>query len=134
MKIPKEISEFNFPFGTLFELENGFLLYRFHSDILLDVDDVRMMIKAHREMSNGTARYVIVETAPRMSTTPAARELDNKTDRSEITRAEALIVNNIATRIAAKFYYSVMPPPYPVKLFKNTLEGYKWLLKLEYES
>ena len=134
MTLPTEIKKIQFPFGTLSEMSNGFLIYHFQEDITLGENDISAMITAHRELSNGTPRYVLVETAARMNTTPAARKLDNTADRRAITKAEAIIVNNIATRIATKFYYSVMPPPYPYKIFKTTLEGYRWLSKMPERS
>lgn len=123
--------EVNLGFGTLHELSNGMLVYNFNDDVALEKSDVELMIKVHTELANGIPRLVLVNTGQRMSISSEARAFDNIETRRKITRAEALVVNNIATRIGANFYYMIQRPPYPVKSFTSIEKGMNWLLKID---
>ena len=120
-------------FTSIGLLSNDFLIYDFKDDIIIDRADVDLMIKEHTLLSKGVPRFVIVKTGQRMSITPEGRAFDSLDFRKNITRAEALIVNNIATRIGANFYYLIQRPPYPVKSFTNLDQGFSWLEKLRQE-
>jgi hypothetical protein len=44
--------------------------------------------------------------------------------------ASALIVNNIAQKLMADFYYKLDPPNNPIKVFKNIDKGVVWIKSL----
>ncbi len=131
MQASTSIKEFDLGFGTISELSNGIIVYNFKDDVALEKHDVELMINRHSELANGIPRLVLVKTGQRMSISPEARAFDNIETRVKITRAEALVVNNIATRIGANFYYLMQRPPYPVKSFTSEEKGMNWLLKFD---
>jgi len=117
-------------FGTLRELSNGIIIYDFKDDVSIDIADIKLMIEAHSKLANGIPRPVLVNTGKRMGISPEARAFDNIEDRKRITKAEALVIDNIATRIGANFYYMIQRPPYQVKTFPTQEKALKWLEKL----
>ena len=48
--------------------------------------------------------------------------------------AEAILVDNVAIRIAAQFYLSLFKPPVKTKLFSDLLEARKWLEQQKLEN
>jgi len=48
--------------------------------------------------------------------------------------AEAILVDNVAIRIAAQFYLSLFKPPVKTKLFSDLLEARKWLEQQKKEN
>lgn len=131
MSLPEKISSVDIKIGTLSVLDNGYLLYEFRDDVHIDKEDIIRMIDAHTQLADGTPRYVLVITGARMSVSPEARKYDNRDIRLTITKAEALVVTNLPTRIGTNFYYSMMKPPYPMKSFGNEEKAFNWLQKLE---
>lgn len=55
-----------------------------------------------------------------------ARDMEDETP----VKASALIVNNVAQKLMADFYYKFDPPKNPLKVFKNFDKGIEWIKTL----
>ena len=129
--LPVPVQRIDFRVGNLEILEDGVLYYHLFDDSVLDISDVQEMLKAHSILAARKPRLVLVDAGVRTSMTPEARLFDISRERQKYTLAEAVIVNNIVTRITANFYYRFNPPPYKTRFFNSEESAYAWLKSME---
>lgn len=125
--MPAPVQRIDFRVGFLEILEDGVLYYHLYDDSVLDISDVKEMLKAHRILAARKPRPVLVDAGVRTSMTQEARLFDISRERQKYTLAEAIIVNNIVTRITANFYYRFNPPPYKTRFFNSEESAYAWI-------
>ena len=91
---------------------------------------IREMVANEQALKSfvGEGRYCIMYVLPRESTfTREARALSHPNGRASYTKAEAVVLQNLAMKLMADFYYKEKPPVFPWKLFKKPEEAMQWL-------
>ena len=112
-------------------MENDLLKFEFFDDITIGVAEVKELAQASRDLTGGEIPiWSLVITGQRNNISTEAFSY-NMYDGKEVTQrtiAEAVVIQNIATRIMANFYYKVVPRPFPVKVFEHKEKAIEWLL------
>lgn len=134
MSLPKSIKTESYRVGTVSLLDDDTVLYNLNDDVEINVDDVYEMIHAHQKIAGDKPRYVIVITGARTSQNSEARHLNISEERKKLTLAEAVVIDNIVTRISAGFYYRFNAPPYSIRTFPNADEAMKWINNLRVQD
>ena len=115
--------------ADLYLLENGMIRYEFREGYLVDVKEIQEMSATRTRFAGNRPRKILIITSRYLSITPEGRAYDVSAHRKKNTIAEAYVITNLATRIAANFYHLFNRPPIPVKVFKTESEAVKWLKK-----
>jgi hypothetical protein len=113
--------------ADIYLLESGMIRYEFREAYMVDVKDIQEMSATRSRMAGQTKRKILILTSRYMSITPQGRAYNVNEHRKKHTLAEAYVITNLATRIAANFYHLFNRPPIPVKMFKTEQEALKWL-------
>ncbi len=111
-------------------VENDMMVFEFFNDITLGVSEIKELAIASHDLSGGAVPILsLVVTGERnnMSTEAFAYNIFKELNITQRTIAEAVVIQNIATRIMANFYYKVVPRPFPVKVFENKEKAITWL-------
>jgi hypothetical protein len=130
MPVPSAIQQEAFRVGTVSLLLDDTVLYHLHDDVIIEVEDIFEMMNAHQKIAGDKPRYVIVNSGARATLSQEARALDVSKQRKELTLAEAVVIDNIVTRIAASFYYRFNAPPYSIRTFPDIEKAMKWIDEL----
>ena len=94
---------------------------------MLDAQDIYEINYASNELCDGDKLPHLIVTGLRMSVTKEGRSADIMEARLKNTLCEAIVINNLATRMAARLYYKFNPVPFEVKHFKTENEALQWL-------
>lgn len=127
MPVPSVIQQESFRVGSVSLLHDETVLYQLHDDVVINVDDIIEMMNVHKKIAGDKARYVVVLTGARTTLTSEARAFDISQKRKLLTLAEAVVIDNIVTRIAASFYYRFNAPPYSIRTFPDVQKAFRWI-------
>ncbi|MFN7691633.1 MAG: hypothetical protein ACK5QU_11175 [Bacteroidota bacterium] len=87
---------------------------------------------AHKEaaqlLTNGVPHCTFVNALGNIDISSEARKFGSSPDVQKNLIAQAVLVNSLATRIAANFYIRFNKPPKPTRLFTNSEDAFSWLL------
>jgi len=77
--------------------------------------------------------YLVVIAATGSNSSNEAREYGARLKGKRII-AEAIVINNIATRLLANFYMKMNRPTQKIKLFKDESSAHEWIVSLINET
>ena len=87
---------------------------------------------AHKEaaqlLTKGVPHCTFVNALGHIDISSEARKFGSSPDVQKNLIAQAVLVNSLATRIAANFYIRFNKPPKPIRLFTNSEDAFSWLL------
>jgi len=106
--------------------DNMIVIY-FKNDITLEVEDINNIHIATTQLCNGECLPYLVIPGIRMSVSKEGRQVNIMEQRSKNTLCEAMVINNLATRLAARLYYRFNKTPFPVRHFETEQMAIKWL-------
>ena len=112
--------------------ENDVVVFDFFDDITIGISEIKELAFASNELTGGvvpTLNLVITGQRNNISTEAFAYNVFEELKITQITIAEALVIQNLATRIMANFYYKVVPRKFPVKVFENKEQAIEWLFE-----
>lgn len=114
--------------GTVSLLEGQILYFKFLDEITLTVEDVIELSNANLALTGSGMYFSIVVPGFRNDLTKEAREYDfyRELKRKPTCIAEAIIVNELPTRIVVDFYYKFRAFPYPTKAFASEDKALEW--------
>lgn len=118
-------------------VENDMMVFEFFDDITIGVSEIKELAIASHDLSGGEVPLLsLVVTGERnnMSTEAFAYNIFKELNITQRTIAEAVVIQNIATRIMANFYYKVVTRPFPVKVFENREKAITWLFMKKSEE
>jgi len=118
-------------------VENDMMVFEFFDDITVGISEIKELTIASHELSGGVVPILsLVVTGQRnnMSTEAFAYNIFEELNITQRTIAEAVVIQNIATRIMANFYYKVVPRPFPVKVFESKEKAITWLFMKKSEE
>lgn len=110
---------------------DNIIVVRYKRNVVLDVELQLRMRKIYHELAAGKKINFIFSADLGFSVTKEARENAERLSESSPIKAYAIIVNNIAYRLIANFYYKINKPKVPYKLFGTQEEATHWLYTLD---
>lgn len=112
---------------------DGIIHVHVHERVEIDLDCQREMEKAYWQLTD-IPRPFVFTAGPFISLTKEAQKHAKTLEDDTPVAASALVVNNIAQKLMADFYYKFDPPKNPLKVFKDFDKGIEWLKSLPYST
>lgn len=110
------------------QLDDRIILIEFKNDFLIELEDVVEINKECYSLSGGQPFLSLMDIRVDGMMTAEARQLLAKDPLiSNLRMAEAFVINNLVTRIFAKFYMKINRPDNPVEVFSHSDEAINWL-------
>lgn len=98
--------------------------------VTIDIDCQNEMKRIYWEITD-VSRPFIFTAGEFLSLTHEAQKNAKKMELDVPVAASALVVNNIAQKLMADFYYKFDRPKNPLKVFKDFDKGLEWLKSLD---
>ena len=108
---------------------DGIMHVHIHDRVEIDLDCQKKMQEVYWEVT-AESRPFIFTAGEFISITREAQKNAKVIEGDTPVVASALIVNNIAQKLMADFYYKFDPPKNPLKVFKKFDRGLEWLKSL----
>jgi len=127
MEYPKESLELNC--ATFWKLNNEVILARYKDGIDLELEDAVKVRDALIKLAGGRKFLGLVDARNMGGTLgrKASDYLAKDEKLNELMMAQALVVNNLALILIARFYILMSNPISEPKIFKNLEEALAWL-------
>ena len=130
MTDPLILKEVEIPEATITLRSDNIIIVRYKRNTVLDVDLQVRMRRIYSELAGNRKVNFIFMADEGFSLTKKARDNSESTENSPI-KAYAIIVNNLAYRIIANFYYKVNKPKVPYRSFPTVRDAIHWLHTLD---
>lgn len=108
---------------------DGIMHVHVHDRIEINLDCQNLMKKVYWELTE-VPRPFVFTAGEFISLTREAQKNAKIMEKDTPVVASALVVNNVAQKLMAEFYYKFDRPKYPLKVFKNFDRGIEWLKTL----
>ncbi len=119
-------------FYDLYLDDEGIMVLKFKNDVFLELEDVIQLTDDCETVAGEVPRPLLIITGDRLGVSKEGRSIDISERRKKNTLAEAMVIDNLATRLTAKIYKKFNPPPIEAQHFKTEEEAREWLrLKLK---
>jgi len=110
---------------VLYRLENKVLFFDYHNNITIELEDVKEAFELYVEHSEEYTYKVMLVFGKFSSITSEARKYaENK---RMPTPAQAVIIQNLAQRMFARFYKMFRKDSHPLQFFGSLDEALPWL-------
>lgn len=119
----------------LYLIEEGYTLLRAKNNVDFELEDAMEIDVLTFDLVEGKPFVTLVDgrnVRSNMSHEARQHFATNKKITS-IRKAQAIVVNNLHTKLLANFYMNFYKPENPVKVFKDFEEAEKWVRKLRAE-
>lgn len=120
--------------GKVTLIEDGIVVFETNDDVIVDVQEFLEAHEAIVDLTKGEKYCVIVKTGEFSSYTKKMIDASAAPEYSKNRIAMAVIVSDLATRMIANFYFSVINKAAPTKLFSSDEKALLWLQKKCNES
>lgn len=123
--------------GKVFFYTNQIVCYEFYDDIFIEIEDVKELAQATEELTGGIIPVLnlsITGQRNNISTEAFSFNVHKELNIKQKTLAEAVVIDNLATRIMANFYYKVVKKDHVVKVFDKKKEAINWLLSKNFNE
>jgi hypothetical protein len=121
---------------AFFERREKYIYVRHKADIQIDLEAAKIHAEIILDLCNGYKYPVILDG--RNITASISHEARKFISGYEpivsVRSAQAIIVNNIPTRLLANFYLKFHKPKHPVKIFTNLEDAEKWGSNLKFQK
>lgn len=124
------IKSIELPKAFLHLIDEGFVLLVFKDNVILEIDDAKEIDQLIVDKLVGDHPFVALVDARDISSsiTPEAREFfTNDPLVLQIRKAQALVVNNLSTKLLANFYMKFHKHNSPVKVFSDYTKAEIWV-------
>lgn len=116
---------------TVSLLENNIIKLKIKEHSLIDVDDIKEMQVAKRNLI-GDKKHTILFVTPRLgSMTREARDYSASPEVNLNAIAKAVVLNGLTMRIIANFFIHYNKPPVEHRVFETEKEAFEWLQTLD---
>jgi hypothetical protein len=119
--------------AKIFVREDEIICVEIKDDVDIELADAIEHFETVKKISDGRKRLVLVYSGKGATITKEVRDFSSTPEAAEPTLAQAIVVNNLASRIVANFYIQFNKPYQPVKLFTDESVAIEWLKKMERE-
>lgn len=96
-----------------------------------NVDDVNEISEAFEKLIGNEPCFILVITQQGASATAEAREYAARSSHRKNLIAEAIVIKNLALRMAATVYMKVNRPKQKIKLFNSEAKALSWLQSIK---
>lgn len=120
-------------FADIFSIrELNLFFLRYHPDQEVDKKKAEEIIHEIYDLVN-SGLYLGLNDArgPNLEISKEAREVYSNNKSLKKTRAQAVLVNDLGTRILLNFFVNFNKPTVPVKLFNSFDKALEWLISFE---
>lgn len=124
----KFVRQIQLEFCTISLREDGIIENRFLEDDPYEIDasQLQEIADVMTKISEGERKPILSIAGLNGSITPEARKVDIN-QANEYTLALALVIQELAQRLLANFYFKLKKVDYPVKTFKSEAAACEWL-------
>lgn len=122
-----------FPLATLqFDEEKNILFYRVKQDQVVDVSEMKEMLRYVEEFVGPKRHYAVVDFGGNLTSSTEARQIYAEAEYILKYRiADAFLVTSLPVRLIANFFIKVTRPKVNTRLFTEEDKAVKWLETLE---
>ena len=116
-------------------IEEGLVLLQFKDKIDFEVNDAIEVDESIISLVEGKPFVILIDSRDiRSNMSHEAREFF-ATDKKiiNIRKAQAIVVNNLPSRLIAKFYMTFHKPANPIKIFSDYLQAEDWIKERKME-
>jgi len=113
---------------TIDQLDNGIIRVEKKREVELFPSDLDDNYSIYKEFLGGEKGLFLIIFQIDCLSDEDFRNKAADPHRSQIKKAEALVIKSLANRIESNFYVNFHKPPYPIEIFTNEQEAIKWLL------
>ena len=103
------------------------LVSELDADVTVSTEDARENHKVVMDFMQDKKYVSLVITAPAVSITKEAREDSRHPDRYKSCIAQAIVVNDLATRLLGNFMVRILNTQCPQRVFKSRKTAEEWL-------
>ncbi|MBL7933816.1 MAG: hypothetical protein JNL60_18070 [Bacteroidia bacterium] len=128
---PLILKEVDIPEAVITLRSDNIIIVRYKPNTILDVELQLRMREIYKDLTNNRKMNFIFMADDGFSLTKEARENSEVIASTSPIKAYAIIVNNLAYRIIANFYYKINKPQVPYKSFSTVKEAINWLYTLD---
>lgn len=116
------------------KLDSGVVFLKYRNDYTIELKDTIAVEAAFVELNNEQPIYCLMDTSGQFNNlTKEAQNFlakDASIVKSNQMRASAVIIDNLPTRLIAKFFMAFYKPIFAMKIFAKKHEAEKWLIQL----
>ena len=94
---------------------------------LFDVEECREMIKIATRLANNKPYVLLSDARVYFTITPEGRKITADKKEAPLLKANAVIINNLPTRLIANFFGNFNKPHFKFKVFTNEKKAVQWL-------
>jgi hypothetical protein len=119
-----------------FELHENHIFVRHKADIHIDLDAAKIHADIILDLCNGY-RYPVILDGRNVTANishEARKFISGHEPVIRVRSAQAILVNNIPTRLLANFYLKFHKPKHPVKIFSNLEDAERWVAQFKIEK
>ena len=122
-----------FPLATLqLNKEKNILFYRVKQDQVVDVAEMKEMLRYVEEFMGPKKHYAVVDFGGNLTSSTEARQIYADAEYIQKYRiADAFLVKSLAVRLIANFFIKVTKPNVKTKLFTEENDAVLWLESLK---
>lgn len=128
---PFTVKQVEIPEATITLRSDSIITVRYKRNVVLDVELQLRMRKIYAELTQGKKMNFVFSADLGFIVTKEARENAELLADSSPIKSYAILVNNIAYRLVANFYYKINKPKVPYKLFSTLEDAVHWIYTLE---
>lgn len=118
-----------FPLATLqFDEEKNILFYRVKQDQVVDIAEMKEMLRYVEEFAGPKRHYAVVDFGGNLTSSTEARQIYADSEYIRKYRiADAFLVKSLPVRLIANFFIKVTKPKVNTRLFTEEDKAVKWL-------
>jgi len=112
---------------TIELIKNNFLSLVIHENEIIEAEDIHLIYKGYEQLIGENEYVVAVYSNPFSSISDEAKEIAARQYASEKRKKVAIISDNLAHVIIAKFFILWNKPKTQIKIFKSEQKAFQWL-------
>ena len=118
--------------GDLYLIEDGFTLLTAKNNVEVELEDAIEIDEHSYELVNGKPFVTLADFRNIRSTInhEAREHFATNKKITAIRKAQAIVVNNLHTKLLANFYMKFHKPENPVKIFSDYEKAEKWIREI----
>ncbi len=126
MEIPENVKLYDWPTSTMWFDENGILCSITKKHLPQTLEEAKESLEKYRRVNDGKKFCMLADIT---EATPASKEVREfaAAELPKLIIALAMLSRSPLSRMIANLFFSLKPPSYPTKMFKNEKDAKAWL-------
>ncbi len=113
-----------------YDTDERIMLYRLNEGAEIGIPQIEELYARLKELTEGARYGMLVDARTQATSSSEARNFASRNPEKKNMVAEAILVNNLAVKLATNFYINFHKPSQPTKMFVREDEALKWLKKM----